>query len=98
MDAVPEAFAFAMHVHVSLVMRTTIELDDEHRAKLLEISARRGEKGFSGIIGEALDAYLDSLEAAAASRKAALRLKGVLSAADAEALRRESDALRRSWR
>ena len=28
-------------------MRTTIELKPEHRAKLLELAARRGEKGFT---------------------------------------------------
>ena len=35
-------------------MRTTIELSSEHRARLLEIAARRHEKGFSSIIAEAV--------------------------------------------
>ena len=39
-------------------MRTTIELKDESRARLLDMAARRGEKGFSTIIGEAVDLYL----------------------------------------
>ena len=39
-------------------MRTTIELKPEHRARLLELAARRGEKGFSSVIAEAVDAYL----------------------------------------
>ena len=39
-------------------MRTTIEIKPEHRAKLLELAARRGTKGFSELVGEALDAYL----------------------------------------
>jgi hypothetical protein len=33
-------------------MRTPVELKDEHRAKLLEIAARRRERGFSGIVAE----------------------------------------------
>jgi hypothetical protein len=28
-------------------VRTTIELQPEHRARLLELAARKGEKGFS---------------------------------------------------
>lgn len=38
-------------------MRTTIELSDEHRSRLVELAARRGEKGFSPIVEEALDLY-----------------------------------------
>lgn len=40
-------------------MRTTIELSDEQRARLLEVAARRGEKGFSKLIQEAVDDYLE---------------------------------------
>ncbi len=36
-------------------MRTTIEIRDEHRAKLLEMAARRGEKGFSSIVSETIE-------------------------------------------
>jgi tRNA(fMet)-specific endonuclease VapC len=39
-------------------MRTTIELKDESRAKLLAIAARRGEKGFSRLIDEAVEQYV----------------------------------------
>jgi predicted transcriptional regulator len=37
-------------------MRTTIELKPEHRARLLELAARRGQKGLSAVIQEAIDA------------------------------------------
>jgi metal-responsive CopG/Arc/MetJ family transcriptional regulator len=39
-------------------MRTTIELTDRQRAKLLEIAAQRGEKGFSHLVQEAVERYL----------------------------------------
>ena len=39
-------------------MRTTVEIRDDQRAKLLEIAARRGEKGFSRVVQEALDLFL----------------------------------------
>ena len=50
-----------MHVHVCppQLMRTTIELTDRQRAKLLEIAAQRGEKGFSHLVREAVERYLD---------------------------------------
>jgi hypothetical protein len=35
-------------------MRTTIEMKLEHRAKLLELAAHRGAKGFSELVSEAL--------------------------------------------
>ena len=41
-------------------MRTTIEIRDEHRAKLLEMAARRGEKGFSSIVSEAIELILQA--------------------------------------
>ena len=79
-------------------MRTTIELNDEHRAKLLEIAARRGEKGFSRIIGEAVELYLKTAAADEALRGRALLLRGVLKAKEADKLRAAVAALRESWR
>ncbi|HMO95079.1 MAG TPA: ribbon-helix-helix protein, CopG family [Tepidiformaceae bacterium] len=38
-------------------MRTTIELSDDTLRALRELAARRGEKGYSKIIAEALEAY-----------------------------------------
>ena len=79
-------------------MRTTIELNDEHRAKLLEIAARRGEKGFSRIIGEAVELYLKTAAADEALRERALLLRGVLDAREGNRLRAAVAALRESWR
>ena len=36
-------------------MRTTVEINDRFRARLLQIAAERGEKGFSGMLEEALE-------------------------------------------
>jgi hypothetical protein len=79
-------------------MRTTIELKDESRARLLEMAARRGEKGFSVIIDEALDLYLRAAEAGEGRRRAALALRGCLGAGEADRLRSAASALRGSWR
>ena len=79
-------------------MRTTIELKDEYRAALLQLAARRGKKGFSGLIEEAVETYLQSRAAEEARRGAVLRLRGALSRADAGALRRTTAAIRATWR
>ena len=49
-----------MHVHAwhNRLVRTTIDLPDELRGKLLELAARRGEKGFSSLVAEAVARYL----------------------------------------
>lgn len=79
-------------------MRTTIEIKPEYRARLLELAARRGHKGFSQLIEEALDAYLRAQAANAESRKRTLRLQGALSAKDAKTLRSATTEIRGSWR
>ena len=39
-------------------MRTTIELSDDQRAKLLALAAKRRLRGYSALIQEALERYL----------------------------------------
>jgi metal-responsive CopG/Arc/MetJ family transcriptional regulator len=79
-------------------MRTTVEIADEHRAKLLEIAARRGEKGFSGIVGEAIALYLKDARENEEKRKKAQRARGALSSTEAEELREEIAHVRKRWR
>jgi predicted DNA-binding protein len=79
-------------------MRTTIEIKNEHRARLLELAARRREKGFSGIVAEAVEAYLQSLDKDASVREEALRVRGALAPEEAERLRTHAASLRESWR
>ena len=79
-------------------MRTTIEIKPEHRAKLLELAALRGEKGFSSVVAEALESYLEGVAEQEQLRRSAIRLRGSLPKTDAERLRREASSLRRSWR
>jgi hypothetical protein len=79
-------------------VRTTIELKPEHRAKLLELAARRGEKGFSSVIAEAIESHLARTAENDDARRRALRLRGTLSRKDADGLRHTAEALRDSWR
>ena len=79
-------------------MRTTIEMTDEHRAALLELAARRGLKGFSSLVEDAIASYLVAETARHDKRRAASRLRGVLSKDDVRALRARTAALRDEWR
>ena len=79
-------------------MRTTIEIDDEHRARLLEIAARRGLKGFSQVVAEAIDSYLATAGSPEKRREEIRQLQGSLSGKEGEALRRKVRKIRKFWR
>ncbi len=79
-------------------MRTTIEIPDEQRAKLLEAAAKRGEKGFSSIVQEALGSYFEAEEARQERVRRALGVIGSLDDKEAKALENSVRKLRRSWR
>lgn len=79
-------------------MRTTIDLPDEIRARLLELAARRGQKGFSQLVREAVARYLDSERERAVVVEKAQAALGRLSAADADELDAAVRALRGRWR
>jgi hypothetical protein len=79
-------------------MRTTVEMKTEHRSALLALAARRGEKGFSSVLGEAIEEYLDSEQARSQRRERLLSLGGSVSAEEGERLRSVSKALREYWR
>lgn len=79
-------------------MRTTIEMKPEHRARLLDLAARRGEKGFSNLVAEAIEVYLDRQTDGQEARRKALAMRGSLSAREADRLRRHVAGLRENWR
>jgi predicted DNA-binding protein len=79
-------------------MRTTIEMKPEHRARILELAANRGEKGFSTVIAEALELYLAEQKDRAVAIKKALTLKGSMNAAEAENLSAQTRRVRANWR
>jgi len=79
-------------------MRTTVEIDDSQRAELLKLAAQRGDKGFSRIVREALDAYLKQHRARREIIAKALKLQGSFSDDEADALTASVQQLRKSWR
>ncbi len=79
-------------------MRTTIEIPDDLRAELLKLAARRGEKGFSRLVQEALIRYLDEVRRRERLAREAESAIGSLSDAEADALEESVRLLRESWR
>jgi len=77
-------------------MRTTVEItDDQHRA-LSAIAQRRGVRGFSVLVQEALDGYLASLHTDEVDLL--LQLEGALSESEAQEMRARVGDVRSTWR
>lgn len=70
----------------------------EHRSALLAVAARRGHKGFSAVLEEAIEVYLADEAGREKRKKTLLSLAGALAKPDADELRRSSRDLRKSWR
>ena len=79
-------------------MRTTIEMKPEHRARILELAANRGEKGFSAVVAEALDQYLAAQKGRTKAIETALALKGSINKKDAAELLTQTRKIRSDWR
>lgn len=79
-------------------MRTTIELSEEHRAELLRLAAKRGLKGFSCIVQEALEEFLKREARRVDLIEAAVALKGSLTGEAGAAWEARTSALREHWR
>ncbi len=79
-------------------MRTTIEMKPEHRSALLALASRRGKKGFSAVLGEAIESFLQGEGEREKRRRTLLSLGGSLSKKDGDHLRRTVRKLRKSWR
>jgi len=79
-------------------MRTTIELPDAQRARLLDLAARRGEKGFSRLIQEAVERMLEEDASRKGRARAAVALEGSLGARAADELTEAVARIRSTWR
>lgn len=79
-------------------MRTTIEIPDEQRARLLEIAGARGEKGYSRLVREAIDLFLKERQRREGMVKAALAQRGALQNDDADEFEERIRQIRESWR
>ncbi len=79
-------------------MRTTLEITDTQRARLLELAARRGEKGFSRLVQEAIDRYLAEEGSRKGRIEAALAIGGTIDEKASRALEDSVSRIRGTWR
>lgn len=79
-------------------MRTTIELPDRQRAQLLELAARRGLKGFSQLVQEALDRFLQTAQPEDTRARDAVAVLGTMTEAAARRLETSVSRVRAKWR
>lgn len=77
-------------------MRITLSIKREHRVALLAVAVRR-EKGFSSVVAEAIEEYLDEEKTRVRRRKELLSLAGSLSPEEANTLRSTATSLRQNW-
>ena len=87
----------ASEYYNAFVMRTTIELKEEHRALLHAIAARRGWRGYSKVIEEAIEFYLRHHSEAKDVRRALLDRRGAWRTEKAEKVREAIRELREKW-
>ena len=78
-------------------MRTTIEISDHHRSLLLSLAAGKGMRGYSGIIQEALDHYIDCQVKSAAAKKDVLKMKGSWTSDEMKQTKARIDEMRKNW-
>lgn len=79
-------------------MRTTVEIPDRLRAALHATAARRGLRGFSKLVEEALDLYFQTLSGRDEAVAEVLALGGAWDDADAGVARNGLAELRNAWR
>jgi metal-responsive CopG/Arc/MetJ family transcriptional regulator len=79
-------------------MRTTIELSNEHRSALHSLSARRGLRGYSKLIQEAVDLYIQKATAKEGSAKAILQMRGTWKKEDARRFQEKLSEIRKNWK
>jgi len=80
------------------VMRTTIEIADGQRARLLEIAGARGEKGYSSLVQEAIELFLKERQRKDGLVKTALAQRGALRDEEADGFEARIQQIREDWR
>jgi|FaiFalDrversion3_1042247.scaffolds.fasta_scaffold09687_2 metal-responsive CopG/Arc/MetJ family transcriptional regulator len=76
-------------------MRTTVEIREEHRALLHAIAATRGWRGFSRVVAEAIEFYLQHHSGAQEARQRLLGRRGAWTPEEAQRVREAIIELRR---
>jgi len=76
-------------------MRTTVEIREDQRLALTALAAKRGMRGFSALVQEAIDTFLAQQQGD--RLQAVLSLEGSLSSGEAEELERRIAEAWKTW-
>lgn len=79
-------------------MRTTIELPDDLISILHAIAVKKGYRGYSKVIEEALNFYLRENENRETSREKILRMRGSWNLSEAEETKKRIEEIRKNWK
>jgi len=77
-------------------MRTTVEISDEQHRALSAMAQRRGLRGFSDLVQEAVSRYLEDMSTDEVDFL--LGLEGILDEEEAREMRSRVEAARSVWR
>jgi metal-responsive CopG/Arc/MetJ family transcriptional regulator len=78
-------------------MRTTIELSDDLIAALHALAIRKGYRGYSRIMEEAVKHYFHDLEIKEGTQSVLMKMRGSWSAAEAAETRKKLEEIRTNW-
>lgn len=80
-------------------MRTTIELSNDRRSALHALAAQRGLRGYSKLVQEAVDLYIQQeVSARGGNLKNLLKMRGSWSKADVRKFQKNLREIRRIWK
>jgi metal-responsive CopG/Arc/MetJ family transcriptional regulator len=79
-------------------MRTTIELPGNLISVLHALAVKKGYRGYSKVIKDALDFYLKENEKREMNKKKVLRMRGSWSETEAEEIRVRLEEIRKNWK
>ena len=79
-------------------MRTTIELTNDHRSSLYSLAARRGLRGYSKLIQEAVDLYIQEMMAKEGNARVLLKMRGTWNEEGSRKFQKKLREIRKSWK
>ncbi len=79
-------------------MRTTIELTNDHRSCLHSLAARRGLRGYSMLIQEAIDLYIKEMTGKEGKAEHLLKMRGTWNEEEARKFRNRLREIRKNWK
>ncbi|GFP21509.1 hypothetical protein HKBW3S43_00855 [Candidatus Hakubella thermalkaliphila] len=78
-------------------MRTTIDIPDEQRAELLSLAAKRGLRGYSDLVREAVELYLARAHNEEKRKEKVLALEGIWAEESPEQINEAIDSAWSAW-